>query len=181
VLAQAPDEAIKRREGSQPPVPAAMPTGTHEMTATDIEAFLDGLVPLQLKQADIAGATISVVKDGKLLFAKGYGYADVANKKPVSDCVDLIFVAALFGLTIYGLEHLEVFSDRGSNWFRLIQIVGLVGAIGTLVVLINAALTWFEGRRSIWMKLQATILLLASLGVLWFAFAGNLLRFSSSY
>ena len=54
------------------------------MTATDVEAFLDGLVPLQLKQADIAGATISVVKDGKLLFAKGYGYADVANKKPVS-------------------------------------------------------------------------------------------------
>ena len=35
-------------------------------------------------QADIAGATIAVVKDGKLLFAKGYGYADVKNKKPVS-------------------------------------------------------------------------------------------------
>ncbi len=84
VLAQAPDEAIKKREGSQPPVPAPTSGGTHEMTATDVEAFLDGLVPLQLKQADIAGATISVVKDGKLLFAKGYGDADVANKKPVS-------------------------------------------------------------------------------------------------
>ncbi|HEV8428817.1 MAG TPA: serine hydrolase domain-containing protein [Pyrinomonadaceae bacterium] len=95
--------------------------------------------------------------------------------------LDLIFIAALFGLTMYGLEHLEVFSDRGSIWFRLIQIVGLIGAIGSLVVLINAALTWFEKRRSIWMRLQATILLLASLGVLWFAFAGNLLRFSSTY
>jgi hypothetical protein len=95
--------------------------------------------------------------------------------------LNLIFVAALFGLTMYGLEHLEVFSDRGSTWFRLIQIVGLIGAIGTLVVLINAALTWFGKHRSVWMKLQATILLLASLGVLWFAFAGNLLRFSSTY
>jgi CubicO group peptidase (beta-lactamase class C family) len=94
---------------------------------------------------------------------------------------DLIFVAALFGLTMYGLEHLEVFSDRGSTWFRLIQIVGLIGAIGTLIVLINAALTWFGKRRSLWMKLQALVLLLASLGVLWFAFAGNLLRFSSTY
>ena len=95
--------------------------------------------------------------------------------------LDLIFVAALFGLTMYGLEHLEVFSDRGTLWFRLIQIVGLIGAIGTLVVLANAALTWFGKRWSIWMKIQATILLLASLGVLWFAFAGNLLRFSSTY
>jgi CubicO group peptidase (beta-lactamase class C family) len=95
--------------------------------------------------------------------------------------LNLIFVAALFGLTLYGLEHLEVFSDRGTLWFRLIQIVGVIGAIGTLVVLVNAALTWFGKRWSIWMKIQATILLLASLGVLWFAFAGNLLRFSSTY
>ena len=73
VMAQAPDEALKKREGAQTPVPAPSQTGTHEMTAADVEAFLDGLVPLQIKQSDIAGATISVVKDGKLLFAKGYG------------------------------------------------------------------------------------------------------------
>ena len=84
VVGQAPDEALKKREGAQPPVPASPQTGAHEMTAADVEAFLDGLVPLQIKQADIAGATISVVKDGKLLFAKGYGYADVKNNKPVS-------------------------------------------------------------------------------------------------
>src|SRR6185436_20102156 len=47
-------------------------------------AFLGGLVPQQIKHDDIAGATISVVKDGKLLFAKGYGYADVQSKRPVS-------------------------------------------------------------------------------------------------
>lgn len=54
------------------------------MTAPDIEAFLDGLVPLQIETNDIAGATIAVVKDGKLLFAKGYGFADAADRKPVS-------------------------------------------------------------------------------------------------
>ena len=95
--------------------------------------------------------------------------------------LDLIFVAALFGLTMYGLQHLEVFSDRGTLWFRLIQIVGVIGAIGTLAVFVNTALTWFGSRWSIWMKIQSAILLLASLGVLWFAFAGNLLRFSSTY
>jgi hypothetical protein len=95
--------------------------------------------------------------------------------------LDLIFIAALFGLTIYGLTHLEIFSDRGGKWFRLIQIVGVIGAVGTLAVLVNAILAWIGKRSSIWGKIQATILLLACLGVLWFAFAGNLLRFSSTY
>ncbi len=95
--------------------------------------------------------------------------------------LDLIFIAALFGLVTYGLTHLEIFSDRGTIWFRLIQIVGMVGAIGTLIVLLNAVLAWSSKRRSIWGKLQAAIMLLACLGVLWFALAGNLLRFSSTY
>src|SRR4029078_5035279 len=52
--------------------------------ATDLEAFLDGLVPLQLKANDIAGATVAVVKNGEVFFARGYGDADVKQKRPVS-------------------------------------------------------------------------------------------------
>ena len=95
--------------------------------------------------------------------------------------LNLIFIASLIGLTMYGLTHLDVFSDRGTTWFRIIQMVGVIGAVGTLVVLANAVVVWIGKRASIWGKLQATIMLLACLGVLWFAFAGNLLRFSSTY
>jgi CubicO group peptidase (beta-lactamase class C family) len=95
--------------------------------------------------------------------------------------LDLIFIAALFGLTMYGLTHLEIFSDRGGKWFLLIQIVGILGAVGTLAALGNAFLTWTSKRRRIWSKLGATLMLLACIGMLWFAFAGNLLRFSSTY
>jgi CubicO group peptidase (beta-lactamase class C family) len=49
----------------------------------ELEAFFDGIVPLQLDTYRIPGATVSVVKDGALLFAKGYGSADVANQVPV--------------------------------------------------------------------------------------------------
>src|SRR5581483_10763526 len=56
----------------------------HEMTPDDVSAFLDGLMPQQLAKDDIAGAVISVVKDGKVIFAKGYGYSDVAKKTPVT-------------------------------------------------------------------------------------------------
>lgn len=60
-----------------------IPLGSKELTAADAEAFLDGILQQQLAQDDIAGATVAVVKDGKILFSKGYGYADVANKKLV--------------------------------------------------------------------------------------------------
>src|SRR5215208_4385899 len=39
--------------------------------------------PKEMENHHIAGAAVSVVKDGKLFFAKGYGYADLENKVPV--------------------------------------------------------------------------------------------------
>lgn len=56
----------------------------HELTPEDLQAFLDGMVPLQIAREDIAGVVISVVKDGKPFFAKGYGYSDVEKRIPVS-------------------------------------------------------------------------------------------------
>lgn len=46
----------------------------------ELEAFLDGVIELQLKTAPTAGATVAVVKDGEILLAKGYGWADVDRK-----------------------------------------------------------------------------------------------------
>lgn len=95
--------------------------------------------------------------------------------------LDLVFVATLFALVAYGLTHLDVFSDKGAKWFYLAQFIGVLGAAGTIVVLLNAVLAWMSKRKTIWGKLRATIMLLACLGVLWFCFAGNLLHFSSTY
>jgi hypothetical protein len=83
-------------------------------------------------------------------------------------------------LVSFGLSHLEIFSDRGTTWFRIVQTIGVLGAFGTLIVLAHAVVTWIS-RRGFWMKLQATLMLLACLGVLWFALAGNLLHFTSNY
>jgi CubicO group peptidase (beta-lactamase class C family) len=57
--------------------------GPPSLTAADLTVFFDGLIPAELQRADIAGATVAVVKDGALLVAKGYGYADVETGKPV--------------------------------------------------------------------------------------------------
>lgn len=64
---------------------AAAPTGAsgHELTAEDVNAWLDGYIPYALHTGDIAGATLAVVKDGQILTERGYGYADVAKRTPV--------------------------------------------------------------------------------------------------
>src|SRR5215217_5843837 len=49
----------------------------------ELEAFLDKELAREMKKHHIAGAAVSVVKDGELFFAKGYGYADLQNKIPV--------------------------------------------------------------------------------------------------
>jgi len=73
------------RKAAQSASPVQSPPGSgHEMTAADVEAFLDGFVPMQLQRENIAGAVVCVVKDGKILFAQGYGYSDVAKKTPVT-------------------------------------------------------------------------------------------------
>src|SRR5437867_4893866 len=63
--------------------PQTSPAPAPELTKADFETFLDALIPSQLQNRNIAGAVVSVVKDGQVLFQKGYGYADVEAKKPV--------------------------------------------------------------------------------------------------
>jgi hypothetical protein len=70
--------------------PSASDTGTHELSRADLEAFLDGFVPYALKNADIAGLTLVVVKDGQILFKKGYGYADVRTNRAMDPGLTLV-------------------------------------------------------------------------------------------
>ncbi|KAF5413336.1 MAG: D-aminopeptidase [Candidatus Methanophagaceae archaeon] len=63
-----------------------VPLVTNQQGPTDpweLEAFIDGVMAAQMEAYHIPGATISVVKDGELFFAKGYGYADRESRKPV--------------------------------------------------------------------------------------------------
>ncbi|HEY0335673.1 MAG TPA: serine hydrolase domain-containing protein [Stenotrophomonas sp.] len=66
-------------DAATPPVPAAAPALTHD----DVGAWLDGFMPYALQTGDIAGAVVVVVKDGQVLFQKGYGYADLDKRTPV--------------------------------------------------------------------------------------------------
>lgn len=48
-----------------------------------VEEFFDGLIPGQMREGHVVGATVAVVEDGRMVFAKGYGYADRERREPV--------------------------------------------------------------------------------------------------
>lgn len=66
-------------------VPQALPVPpqARPLTKEDVDTWLDGYLPYALRVGDIAGAEIAIVKDGKVLTERGYGYADVAKRTPV--------------------------------------------------------------------------------------------------
>ena len=56
--------------------PREPPAGEHQLTAEDVNAWLDGKLPDALKNGDIPGAVVTVVKDGQVVTTRGYGWAD---------------------------------------------------------------------------------------------------------
>jgi CubicO group peptidase (beta-lactamase class C family) len=68
------------------PVAAAapQPLGNAGLSSPEeLEAFVDGFVGGELEAYHVAGLTVAVVKDGRLYFTKGYGWADVEHRVPV--------------------------------------------------------------------------------------------------
>jgi CubicO group peptidase (beta-lactamase class C family) len=80
VLALAGAFAAAAAEAPSAAAPAAVAV---PLTAADANSWLDGYLPYALKTGDIAGAVVAIVKDGEVLTTRGYGYADVAARKPV--------------------------------------------------------------------------------------------------
>src|SRR3712207_1252782 len=70
--------APNRNGPTTPPQQQQRPTDPAEL-----EAFLDEELGREVQKHHIAGAAVSVVKDGELFFAKGYGSADLENDIPV--------------------------------------------------------------------------------------------------
>src|SRR6266478_6711007 len=91
--AQKPPAPSAPTEGS--PAPAAPSPAPHALEKSDLEAFFDGIVPLQLERSDVAGATVLVMKDGQELLKKGYGYSDFAKKKPVDPELTMFRLASI--------------------------------------------------------------------------------------
>lgn len=75
--------ASKPSETPQTAVQATTPGQPQTLDKTNVDAWLDGYMPFALNTSDIPGAVVVVVKDGRILTARGFGYADVDKRTPV--------------------------------------------------------------------------------------------------
>jgi len=65
---------------STPPPPSSTAA---QLTQQDVGSWADGFMSYALVRGDVAGAVVVVVKDGAVLFEKGYGYSDMTARTAV--------------------------------------------------------------------------------------------------
>src|SRR6266481_5300192 len=98
-LTQSPQTAVAPKPASatasEKPMAANPPSAPHALERADLEPFFDGIIPLQLERSDVAGATVLVMKNGKDLLRKGYGFSDVSKKKPVDPETTMFRLASI--------------------------------------------------------------------------------------
>lgn len=61
----------------------------------DFEKTLDDFMKKALDESKVAGATVTVVKDGRVLLSKGYGYSDVESNKKVDPVTDQFLIGSV--------------------------------------------------------------------------------------
>jgi len=143
-----------------PPAPGAGDTAatagvaTHALDAADLAAWLDGRVPYALKTGDIAGLTLVVVKDGKVLLQKGYGYADVGAKVKMDPEQSLVrpgSTSKLFTWTavMQLVEQGKIDLDRNVNDYLDLRIEEKFGKPITMRHLMNHRAGFEEGLKDL--------------------------------
>ena len=132
----------------------ALPPSAHPLDHADLEAWLDGMVPYALKAGDMAGAVVTVVKDGNVLLEKGYGYADVSKKlrmQPEQTMVRIGSTSKLFTWTavMQLVEQGKLDLDRDINDYLDFTIPRDFGKPITLRDLMNHRGGFEEGLKDI--------------------------------
>lgn len=89
------------RPAAPPTAPGPRDAVVGPADAAEAEAFFDGLLGAQLRQLNTAGATVSLVRDGEVLFAKGYGYADLDEGRRVDPETTLFRIGSVSKLFVW--------------------------------------------------------------------------------
>lgn len=99
----------------------------------EVEAFFDGAVPALLEAYHVPGLVLSVVRDGQLLFAKGWGVADLETGRPmdpertivrVASISKLVTATAAMQLVAQGKLDLQADVNRYLEGFQIEEAFG---------------------------------------------------------
>src|SRR5262245_1993478 len=119
-LPQIDVQVVQACKSATPDFGQEEPFVVSERSTAHLEAFLEPLMEHQLARLKIPGAVVVVVKDDAIVFAKGYGYADIENKRPMTADATLVrpgSISKLFtGIAVMQLvEQGKLDLDRDVN------------------------------------------------------------------
>jgi CubicO group peptidase (beta-lactamase class C family) len=121
------------------------------LTTAAVEALVDPLVRDQLERRRIAGAVVVIVDDGAVILSRGYGYADVATGRAMTDETPVRIGSITKTLTAIAAMQLvesgRLDLDRNVRDYADIDIPASTGRPTTLRRLLTHQ-TGFEDRRS---------------------------------
>ena len=108
------------------------PLSAPDLVKSDIDAWLDGYMPYALRRGDAAGAVVVVVKDGKVLTQRGFGYADVETRRRVDPETTLFRQASVSKLITWTavmqlVEQGKIDLDKDINAYLDFRIPAFAG------------------------------------------------------
>jgi CubicO group peptidase (beta-lactamase class C family) len=93
-LVNAPETSIAdspaRRPASGPRLRPGEP-----LPPLELEAFVDATMKLGMEQANVAGAAVSIVQNGRVVLDKGYGFASFDPPRPVDPDTTLFRIGSI--------------------------------------------------------------------------------------
>lgn len=155
--AQVPDldpRDTEEAESLQLPEQEAVPsTASGLVDPADLESWLDGFMPYALAQGDIAGAVVTVVADGEILFSQGYGYADIETRTPIDTATTLFRPGSISKLVTWTavmqlVEAGQIDLDADINTYLDFEVTGVERPI-TMRHLLTHTPGWGEQVRAL--------------------------------
>jgi hypothetical protein len=98
---------------------------------------------------------------------------------PAVCAADIVFLLYFF-LSITS-DSLGALSSRSDAKLHAIQVLGVLGALGTVIVFLACLRSWKDRHVWFWAKVWNLLVLLACIGFVWFSYHWNLLNFNLNY
>lgn len=77
-----------------------------DATLDEFIAHMDGRIPALMKQYNIPGCNIALVKDGEIVWTQGFGYADVASSRALTVDTPMSVQSITKSVTAWGVMRL---------------------------------------------------------------------------
>lgn len=95
--------------------------------------------------------------------------------------IDLGVLVAFCAILVWGFSSLSAFSDALDPWLRLLQVIFVIGIIGSIAMIYGACQLWRTGSKKVWASIYAAGLVVACVFFIWLVAISRIVQASLKY